>query len=181
MFEKFTSATRQAVVRAVREAEQHGAPEITEEHLLLALVDDPTTAAGRLLAAHEVRRDAVTTAYQQARRLGGLSESDAESLRELGIDVRDVVANIERSLGADALADRPRRRRRFFKSHIPFSTNGKRLLEATLREAVELGDRRIGAEHLLLALLIGGGVAAELLERRGITYRSVRASLVNAA
>ncbi|MEV0050359.1 Clp protease N-terminal domain-containing protein [Saccharopolyspora shandongensis] len=181
MFEKFAPATRQAVVRAVHEAEQHSAPEITDEHLLLALVDDPTTAAGRLLAAHEVQRDAVTTAYQQARRRGGLSTSDADALRELGIDVHDVVASIERSLGADALSRRPRRRRRFFKSHIRFSTAGKRLLEATLREATELGDRRIGDEHLLLALLLGKGVAAELLELHGMSYRSVRASLRSAA
>ncbi|MGP4018606.1 Clp protease N-terminal domain-containing protein [Saccharopolyspora sp. 5N708] len=181
MFEKFTSATRQAVIRALREAEQHKAPEVTEEHLLLALVADPTTTASRLLAEHDVHRDTVTSAYERARRLGGLSDSDAEVLRELGIDLHNVVANIERSLGVDALSEQPRKPRRFFKSHTPFSAGGKRLLEATLREAVELRDRHLNNEHLLLALLHGNGIAAELLRRHGMTYQTVRAAVRNAA
>ncbi|MCI2422308.1 Clp protease [Saccharopolyspora sp. K220] len=181
MFEKFTAATRQAVIRAVREAEQREAPEVTEEHLLLALVDDPATTAGRLLSEHDVHRDAVTAAYERARRLGGLSESDAKMLRELGIDLHSVVANVERSLGVDALAEQPRKRRRFFKSHTPFSAAGKRLLEATLREAIELRDRHLSNEHLLLAFLHGNGIAAELLETHGLTYQTVRAAMRNAA
>ena len=55
------------------------------------------------------------------------------------------------------------------KGHIPFSPGAKKALELSLPEAIATGHRRIGTEHLLLALLRERtGVAAQLLERHGV-------------
>ncbi|WP_093150668.1 Clp protease N-terminal domain-containing protein [Saccharopolyspora antimicrobica] len=182
MFERFTAAARQAVVGATEQAQRRVHPEITDEHLLLALVRMPTTRAGQLLAEHGVDEDGVVAAYAKARRLGGLSDSDTEVLLELGIDVREVVANVERSLGPDAMAEPNRRRlRRFFKAHRPFSATAKSTIEGALREAVELRHREIGDEHILLALLNRRGVAADFLAGHDLTHQTVRQALRNAA
>lgn len=42
-----------------------------------------------------------------------------------------------------------------------------------LRAATALRDRRIGDEHLLLALTVRPGVPAEVLADHGVTYESV--------
>lgn len=47
--------------------------------------------------------------------------------------------------------DPPRRRLRK-KRHIPFTRDAKTVLEHALREALDAGDRHIGADHILLAL-----------------------------
>jgi ATP-dependent Clp protease ATP-binding subunit ClpC len=61
---------------------------------------------------------------------------------------------------------------------IPFTPRAKKVLEQSLREAIRLGDRFIGSEHLLLGLLReGGGVAAQLLAERGVTLPGVEARL----
>jgi ATP-dependent Clp protease ATP-binding subunit ClpA len=180
MFEKFTSVAREAVTGAVREAQQQGATHVTSEHMLLALVDDTSTDAGHLMAEHGVTRTEIVTAFQEARRRGGLSESDTEALRELGINVSDVIDKVENSLGPDALSAEPPKRRRGFlapRNHIPFSSEAKQVLERTLREAIDFGSRRLGDEHILLALVAQGGVVSEVLGKKGLTYDALRARL----
>jgi hypothetical protein len=55
------------------------------------------------------------------------------------------------------------------KGHIPFSAGAKKALELSLPEAIASGHRRIGTEHLLLALLRERtSLAAELLARHGV-------------
>ena len=62
--------------------------------------------------------------------------------------------------------------------HIPFTPRAKKILEMSLREAIRLGDRFIGSEHLLLGLLREGeGIAAQLLAERGVTLAGVEAGL----
>lgn len=52
--------------------------------------------------------------------------------------------------------------------HIPFTPRAKTALELSLREAIQLRDRHIGTEHLLLGVLQeGGGVAIQVIERLG--------------
>jgi ATP-dependent Clp protease ATP-binding subunit ClpA len=59
--------------------------------------------------------------------------------------------------------------------HIPFTPRAKKVLEMSLREALQLGDRYIGSEHLLLGLLREGeGVGAQVLAARGVTLEAVR-------
>ncbi|GAA2821791.1 Clp protease N-terminal domain-containing protein [Saccharopolyspora taberi] len=181
MFERFTSAAKQAVTGAVREAQQQRAPEITSEHLLLAVLGNPT-GAGRMLAEHGVTRDDITTAHAEARRRGGLTDADASALRDLGIDVDSVVHSVEDTHGPGALAAGRRRRSRFgLRRHIPFGTEAKKILEGSLREALDLGNRAIGDEHFLLAILQRATAASEVLDRNGITYASVRSRFSRAA
>jgi ATP-dependent Clp protease ATP-binding subunit ClpC len=57
----------------------------------------------------------------------------------------------------------------------PFTTGAKRVLECSLREALELGHNYIGTEHLLLGLLReGDGVAARVLAESGVTLTEAR-------
>jgi ATP-dependent Clp protease ATP-binding subunit ClpC len=58
---------------------------------------------------------------------------------------------------------------------MPFTPGAKKALEMSLREAIGLGDRFIGTEHLLLGLLREGqGLAAGLLNERGLQLDGVR-------
>ncbi|MFD1152167.1 Clp protease N-terminal domain-containing protein [Saccharothrix hoggarensis] len=167
--ERFTRSARRTVHEAVTQAERLDAPEIGPEHLALALLDSPVLAEFRL------GRDDVVEAFTAARRKGGLSDADTAALRGLGIDVDEIVASVERSHGEGALAVAPpRRRRRFFGNHRPFTPAAKRVLERSLVEARDLGHRTLRQEHLLLALLSNGGLVAEVLGARGVSYTEVR-------
>ena len=62
------------------------------------------------------------------------------------------------------------------KGHIPFSAGAKKALELSLPEAIASGHRRIGTEHLLLALMRERtGLAAQLLARHGVELDRVDA------
>jgi ATP-dependent Clp protease ATP-binding subunit ClpC len=53
--------------------------------------------------------------------------------------------------------------------HIPFTPRAKKVLELSLREAMQLGADHIGTEHILLALIReGDGVAAQVLRDGGV-------------
>ncbi|MGH9209780.1 MAG: Clp protease N-terminal domain-containing protein [Acidimicrobiales bacterium] len=59
--------------------------------------------------------------------------------------------------------------------HIPFTPRAKKVLELSLREALELGHNYIGTEHLLLGLLREGeGVAGQVLATNGVDINRVR-------
>ena len=62
--------------------------------------------------------------------------------------------------------------------HLPFTPRAKKVLELSLREAIELGDRSIGTEHILLGLLREGeGIGAQVLAERNVSRAAVRAAL----
>jgi ATP-dependent Clp protease ATP-binding subunit ClpA len=177
MFEKFTRAARMTVHEAVVEAEKAMAPAVTEQHLFLALLARRDTRAAAILAGAEITRDKVTTAYREADRQAGLTDTEAEALRGLGIDVDEVVARIENSLGENALAGPLLHKR----GHRPFSAAAKRVLHGALREARARNERELGDEHLLLALATNGEVAAQLLAANGLGYVELRARLAKAS
>jgi len=59
--------------------------------------------------------------------------------------------------------------------HIPFTPRAKKVLELSLREALQMGHNYIGTEHVLLGLLREGeGVAARVLNSLGITFNIVK-------
>jgi ATP-dependent Clp protease ATP-binding subunit ClpA len=63
--------------------------------------------------------------------------------------------------------------------HIPFTPRAKKVLELSLREALELGHDYIGTEHILLGLLREGeGVAAQVLVKLGASLDRVRQVVV---
>jgi ATP-dependent Clp protease ATP-binding subunit ClpC len=60
--------------------------------------------------------------------------------------------------------------------HIPFTPRAKKVLELSLREAIQLGHNYIGTEHILLGLVREGeGVACQVLVKLGVELPKVRA------
>ncbi|MGH9251316.1 MAG: Clp protease N-terminal domain-containing protein, partial [Acidimicrobiales bacterium] len=63
--------------------------------------------------------------------------------------------------------------------HIPFTPRAKKVLELSLREAMQLGHNYIGTEHILLGLLREGeGVACQVLVKLGANLPKVRARVL---
>ncbi|WP_418959082.1 Clp protease N-terminal domain-containing protein [Streptomyces tritici] len=174
MFERFTKAARAVVKGAAERAERDGAAVVTEEHLLLALLDGEGTRAAAVLGmlCPPDRRDSLLAALADARRRAGLSRADAEALADLGIDVGAIVARVEETHGAGALAG-DRRDSGWWSGRRSFTKEARTVLEKSLRVALARKDREIGDEHLLLALTTTGGVVAEALADHGVTYAAV--------
>jgi ATP-dependent Clp protease ATP-binding subunit ClpA len=174
MFERFTRAAREAVVQAQGQARLLRHDEIGPEHLLLAILADQSAGA-RVLQSFGADLDEV-----RAHVIAG-PKLDADALRALGIDLEEVRRRVEQTFGAGAL-DRPMRRpwwRRRLR-HIPFTVAAKLALEQSLREALALGHRYIGTEHLVLGLLADThGTARRVLAASGVhpTQDDVRAAV----
>jgi ATP-dependent Clp protease ATP-binding subunit ClpC len=63
--------------------------------------------------------------------------------------------------------------------HIPFTPRAKKVLELSLREALQFGHSYIGTEHILLGLLREGeGVAAQVLTALGADLDRVRETVL---
>jgi ATP-dependent Clp protease ATP-binding subunit ClpA len=192
MFQRFTPAAREVVVRAQDEARRFGHPWLGTEHLLLGVLAEPGAPGVSVLTDLGVTLDTGRTALRQLVGRGGLCESDAEALRTLGIDLDEVRRRVEASFGPGALDEvprrRPRRRRPWRRGrcepaavsgHLPFMPRAKRALERAAREAATLGDGHIGVEHLLLGLLDPrSNMAVELLRHLGADPDVVRASVL---
>lgn len=178
MFERFTKGARATVTGAATHAERADAGSVTEEHLLLALLDQEGGRASFAVAALGLtdRRASVEAALADARRRGGMTRADADALADIGIDLTAVVSRIEEAHGEGALLGDPKGRRRW-SGHRAFSKEAKKILEKSLRIALGRGDRFIGEEHLLLALTASPGVVADVLAEHGATYGAVHRAL----
>jgi len=172
MFERFTESAREVVVRAQEEARTLGHEYIGTEHLLLgAAASDGAT--GRVLSAHGATPEALRAAIRDVIGVGETT-LDGEALATLGIDLDEIRRRVEASFGPGAL-DRGRPSRG---GHMPLTPESKKALELALREAVRLGDRHIGEEHLLLGLLRDDGTgAAGMLRRAGADIARLREAL----
>lgn len=177
MFERFTAAAREAVVGAQAQAVRLHHSEIGAEHLLLAVLAQPETPGARVLAALGVDAAAIT-AQVPAR-----DDLDEAALRGLGIELAEVRRRVEATFGPGSL-DAERRTGWFGLRgrlrHIPFTRAAKKSLENSLREAIALGHRYIGTEHLVLGLLADEhGVARTLVTGAGVspTQDEVRAAV----
>ncbi|MFH7594848.1 Clp protease N-terminal domain-containing protein [Streptomyces racemochromogenes] len=184
MFERFTSDARAAVTGAVARAASAGAGTVTEEHLLLSLLD------GGALDALGVDAAALAADLEAARRRGGMSRADEEALAGLGIDLSEIVSRVEETHGEGALTAPAPRRRGLGASlrealgrpeperrHVPFTQGARKTLEQALRIALGRKDRHIGTPHLLLALITRPGTVAESLADHGVTYARVETTL----
>ena len=90
----------------------------------------------------------------------------AKSLETLGIQLEAVRGQVEDIIGQGSQAPA---------GHIPFTPRAKKVLELSLREALQLGHNYIGTEHILLGLIREGeGVAAQVLIRLGAELTRVR-------
>jgi Clp amino terminal domain, pathogenicity island component len=174
MFERFPKDARAVVTGAVGHCERAGDEHVDEGHFLLALLDREGSRAAFALAALGLaeRRDAVARDLAEARRRGGLSRADVDALAGLGIDLTEIVSRVEEAHGEGALAASRSGGVRW-SGHRPFTPGAKDLLAQSLRIALTHGARRIGDEHLLLALTARPGVPSEVLADHGVTYAGV--------
>jgi ATP-dependent Clp protease ATP-binding subunit ClpC len=105
--------------------------------------------------------------------LGLLREGDgvaAKALESLGISLDEVRGQVENIIGQGATAPT---------GHIPFTPRAKKVLELSLREALQLSHNYIGTEHILLGLAREGqGVAAQVLVKQGATLDAVRSAVL---
>jgi ATP-dependent Clp protease ATP-binding subunit ClpC len=94
----------------------------------------------------------------------------AKSLESLGISLEAVRAQVEEIIGQGQQAP---------SGHIPFTPRAKKVLELSLREALQLGHNYIGTEHILLGLIREGeGVAAQVLVKLGADLNRVRQQVI---
>jgi ATP-dependent Clp protease ATP-binding subunit ClpA len=187
MFERFTDQARYVVRRAQEEARGLNHRYIGTEHLLLAMLTKDSGLAYTVLTDAGVTHDQAHAAVKTHIGEGSLGDADAEALLAIGIDLPAVKAKIEELFGPGALdppAPAPKRgllrRRRAPQpaapsGHIPFAPRSKKVLELSLREAVRLGHKYIGSEHILLGLLREGeGLAAKILTDAGLSIEDLR-------
>jgi ATP-dependent Clp protease ATP-binding subunit ClpA len=94
----------------------------------------------------------------------------AKALESLGISLEAVRQQVEQIIGQGQQAP---------SGHIPFTVHAKKVLELSLREAMQLGHDYIGTEHILLGLIREGeGVAAQVLVRLGADLNRVRQQVI---
>ncbi len=94
----------------------------------------------------------------------------AKALESLGISLEAVRQQVEEIIGQGQQAP---------SGHIPFTPRAKKVLELSLREALQLGHNYIGTEHILLGLIREGeDVAAQVLVRLGADLNRVRQQVI---
>ena len=94
----------------------------------------------------------------------------AEALTAMGIGLDAVREQVEEIIGQGQAAPA---------GHIPFTPRAKKVLELSLREALQLGHNYIGTEHILLGLVREGeGVAAQVLQKLGGDLNRVRQAVI---
>src|SRR5262245_10087308 len=162
MFERFTPAAREVVVRAQQEARTFGHPWLGTEHLLLGVLTQPDAPGVSGLTELGVTLHAGRAALHQ---VVGRLVPDVDALRTIGIDLDEVRRRAEASFGPGALDHPPRpggRRRLPWRrarcepevtDHLRFMPRAKRALERARSDALTLGDTHVGVEHILLGLL----------------------------
>jgi ATP-dependent Clp protease ATP-binding subunit ClpC len=105
--------------------------------------------------------------------LGLVRERDgvaAKALDSLNIRLDAVRREVEDVIGQGQAAPT---------GHIPFTPRAKKVLELSLREALQLGHNYIGTEHILLGLIREGeGVAAQVLQKLGADLNRVRQTVI---
>ena len=130
-------------------------------------------------------RRAVVLAQEEARRLdhdyigtehlllGLASERDGvagKALASLDISIEAIRRQVEEIVGQGRAAPT---------GHIPFTPRSKKVLELSLREALQLGHNYIGTEHILLGLIREGeGVATQVLVALGANLNRVRETVI---
>ncbi|MFT4990552.1 MAG: ATP-dependent Clp protease ATP-binding subunit ClpC, partial [Acidimicrobiales bacterium] len=94
----------------------------------------------------------------------------AKALESLGISLEAVRNQVEEIIGQGGTSP---------SGHIPFTPRAKKVLELSLREALQLGHNYIGTEHILLGLIREGeGVAAQVLVKLGADLSRVRQQVI---
>src|SRR2546422_3530982 len=94
----------------------------------------------------------------------------AMAMTSLGISLEAVRSQVEEIIGQGQAA---------LTGHIPFTPRAKKVLELSLREALQLRHNYIGTEHILLGLIREGeGVASQVLHHLGADLNGVRQTVI---
>ncbi|MCG2624247.1 ATP-dependent Clp protease ATP-binding subunit [Arthrobacter sp. I2-34] len=94
----------------------------------------------------------------------------AKALEFLGVTLNGVREQVQEIIGQGQQAP---------SGHIPFTPRAKKVLELSLREALQLGHNYIGTEHILLGLIREGeGVATQVLVKLGADLNRVRQQVI---
>ena len=94
----------------------------------------------------------------------------AKALESLGITLEPVRDQVEEIIGQGQQAPT---------GHIPFTPRAKKVLEYSMREALQINHPYIGTEHILLGLIREGeGVAAQVLIKLGADLNRVRSTVL---
>ncbi len=105
--------------------------------------------------------------------LGLIQEKDgmaAQALARLNVNHENVTQAIRQVVAIDENAD--------VSGHLSFTPRVKRVMENSLREAMQMGQSYISTEHLLLGIVREGeGTALEVLSRLGVSGDDIRAAL----
>jgi ATP-dependent Clp protease ATP-binding subunit ClpA len=180
VFERFTTQARSVVTLAQQEARELGRPNIGTQHVLLGILDTPDTAGARALEALAIHeKDVREDVMRLDRDRSAFSDEDADALRSVGIDLDEVRRTVEQTFGSGALERGAAAGARAWARHVPLTPGSKKALELALREAIHLGHRYIGTEHLLLGLVRDDGCsAARILAARGADHERVRRAVL---
>jgi len=156
------------------------------KHLLLRLDPPELALEGRMFEGFtDQARRVVVLAQEEARLLnhnyigtehlllGLLHEGEgvaAKALEWFGISLEAGRVQVQETISQGLRAPT---------GHIPFTPRAKKVLELSLREALQLGHKYIGTEHILLGIgREGEGVAAQVLAGFGADYPHVREQVV---
>ena len=150
IFNRFAREARRSVEAAQQEARMLGHDSLGDEDLLLGIL-----RADEGIAAEALSSLGVT--LEDAR-----AESEAMfsgALASIGISLEEI-----RREAGDAFDLRIPDKRR-----IPFAPGAKKVLEQAVATSVRLGDKYLGTEHILLAILENDdGTAVRILARLGV-------------
>jgi ATP-dependent Clp protease ATP-binding subunit ClpC len=157
VFERFTDRARRVLVLAQEQSRLLNNSATGTEHLLLGLIQERDGVAAKVLASLGV-------------------EFDAAQERVLEVSPRQTES--EASMGAGEATDQEAWARMVGSSQggLPaVSPRAKRVLDLSLREAMQLGNNYVGTEHILLGLIQEGeGVGVQVLQSFGIEPSRVR-------
>jgi ATP-dependent Clp protease ATP-binding subunit ClpA len=165
VFERFTEQAHRVLDLAREEAERSGHRYLGPEHVLLGVLAERHSPAGRALQARGMELAAARTALLRLARRGVVPAprpSDADLLATLGVDLEAVRQTTEQTFGARALGEATWRvtRRRGWRGERVLWTPlcgpplvAKRALHLASQQASALGHQQVRPEHLLLGVL----------------------------
>lgn len=172
---RFAETARAAVASAMGAAQQDGSAEIREEHLLSAVLDSAIGA--RVLAPlgdTEERAQALED-IARLRRSGGYTAEQRDALSAYGLDLDELVSQVESQLGEGVLDERTRRR----SGGPKLSAGAVAVIERAAREADDDGSSRVDVTHLALGLAASRGVVGDILAGHGLTVVAVQTAIRN--
>jgi ATP-dependent Clp protease ATP-binding subunit ClpC len=181
MWQRFSQTSRHAILKAEQSAFLMRSSKVETEHLLLSLMDEPSSASTQILqnfgvTAEKVRpvSDVIDESVQKQQQLSAI---EVESLRARFKVDPELIRHLERELlrKLQAQSKRP---------HLEISTQVKRVLELAADEArrtqkLVKHSNYIGPEHLLLGLLRDeDSSAARILHNLGLSLEQTRIAVV---